>query len=79
MKSGEVQTSAAKLETAVKTFQTTLAAVDPQWTDAARRDFQETYLAAIEPNSKKLIEVIARLAAVLSAAESQCGSGGMGE
>jgi hypothetical protein len=79
VRSSEVYTSAAKLETAMKTFRTTWAAVEPQWTDAARRDFEETYLAAIGPNCKNVMEVIARLAGVLAAAESQCGSAGSGE
>ena len=44
MKNFDVHAGAAKLELALKTFRTTFAAVDPQWTDAARRDFQETHL-----------------------------------
>ena len=63
MKNCDVHAGAAKLELALKSFRTTLAAVDPQWTDAARRDFQETYLAPMEPNVKKHARrPIARLA-----------------
>jgi hypothetical protein len=76
MKSANIQTSAAKLELALKTFRTTWAAVEPQWTDAARRDFHETYLAPIEPNLKNMLDSIGRLAAVLAVAESNCGSEG---
>ena len=72
MKNFDVHAGAAKLEIALKTFHTTFAAVDPQWTDAARREFQETHLAPMEPNVKNMIEAIARLTEVLAAAERQC-------
>ena len=72
MKNFDVNAGAAKLEMALKTFRTTFAAVDPQWTDAARREFQETHLAPMEPNVKNMVEAIARLAEVLAAAERQC-------
>ena len=55
MKNSDVAASAAKLELALKTFRTTSAAVDPQWTDAARRDFQETYLAPLEPKGAAVV------------------------
>jgi hypothetical protein len=74
MKSSDIGGSAAKLELALKTFRTVFAAVDPQWTDAARRDFQETYLTPLEPNVKSMLAAVARLAEVLAAAERQCSS-----
>jgi hypothetical protein len=74
MKNADVNASAAKLELGLKTFRTTLAAVDPQWTDAARRDFQETHLAPIEPNVRNMLQAIARLAGVFAAAERECSS-----
>jgi hypothetical protein len=74
MKNWDIYAVAAKLELAQKTFRTTYSAVDPQWTDAARHDFSETYLAPLEPNVKNMLEAIARLAEVLSAAERQCSS-----
>jgi hypothetical protein len=72
MSSADTIASAAKLELALKTFRTTFDAVDPQWTDAARRDFQETYLKPMEPNVKTMLTAVARLAEVLAAAERQC-------
>ena len=72
MKTFDVNAGAAKLEMALKTFHTTFAAVDPQWTDAARREFQETHLAPMEPNVKNMLDAITRLAEVLAAAERQC-------
>lgn len=74
MRSADVVGSAAKLELAMKTFRTTMSGVDPQWTDAARRDFQETHLAPMKPNVKTMITAVARLAEVLAAAERECGS-----
>jgi hypothetical protein len=73
VKNCDIHAGAAKLELALKSYRTTLAAVDPQWNDAARRDFQETYLAPVEPNTRNMLEAIARLAEVLAAAEHQCG------
>lgn len=74
MKSFDINTGAAKLELALKTFRTTYAAVDPQWTDSARREFSETYLAPLEPHVKSMLDAIARLGEVLAAAERQCSS-----
>ena len=74
MKNADLSASAAKLELALKTFRTTFAAVDPQWTDAARRDFQATYLGPMEPKVKSMLQAITRLAGVLAGAERQCGS-----
>ena len=74
MKNSDTVGAAAKLELALKTFRTTFASVDPQWTDAARRDFEETHLAPMEPNVRNMLEAIARLTAVLATAERQCGS-----
>ena len=55
-------------------FRTTFAGVDAQWADAARREFEETYLEPMEPHVKNMIAAIARLVAVVAAAERQCGS-----
>jgi uncharacterized protein YukE len=74
MKNSNVGGAAAKLELAIKTLRTTLAAVDPQWTDAARRDFQQTHLAPVEPNVRTMLEAITRLADAVAAAERQCGN-----
>ena len=66
--------AAAKLDDALKVFRTTLAAVDLQWSDVARREFQETYLAPMEPHVKDMLAVIARLVAVVASAEREVGS-----
>ncbi len=66
--------AAAKLEDALKVFRTTFANVESQWTDAARREFEETHLAPMEPHVKDMLAVIARLSAAVAAAEHDCGS-----
>ena len=73
MKRSNIYASAAKLELALKTLRTTIAAIDPKWTDAARRDFQETYLEPIEPNVKNMLDAISHLTTVLAGAERECG------
>jgi hypothetical protein len=74
MSSADITSSASKLELALKTFRTTFDAVDQQWTDAARHDFEETHLAPMEPNIKTMLTAAARLAGVLASAERQCSS-----
>ncbi len=74
MKNIDLNASAAKLELALKTFRTTFAGVDPLWTDAARRDFQATYLEPMEPKVRSMVQAITRLAGVLAGAERECGS-----
>ena len=74
MKNWDLNGAAAKIEMATKSFRTTLTAVDQQWTDEARRNFQETHLASLEPNVKSMLEATVRLAEVFAAAERQCDS-----
>ena len=74
MSSFNVHAAAARLNDAIKVFRTAIAAVEPQWTDATRREFQETYLAPMEPQVKNMQAVIDRLAGVFAAADRQCGS-----
>ena len=73
MNSSDVASAAGKIELAMKTVRTTLGAVDPQWTDAARRDFQQTHLAPMEPTVRNMLQAIARLGEAIAAAERQCG------
>jgi hypothetical protein len=69
-----VHGAASKLEEGLKSFRTTFSTVDQQWTDAARRDFQETYLEPMEPHVRQMVAVIGRLAATLASADSECGA-----
>jgi hypothetical protein len=64
----------SKLEAAEDAMDAGFAGVEKEWADAVRREFEENYLATIEPNVKKMVDAIARLATVLTNAEHQCGS-----
>jgi hypothetical protein len=70
--SSEVQGCAAKLELALKTFRITSNAVDEQWTDVAREDFQVKYLTPLEKNTKNMLEAMARVLEVIASAERHC-------
>ena len=73
MKHSDLNATAAKLEAAKKTFEIAFAAVEPKWTDAARRDFQETYLTPMDAKVRSMGQAITRLAGLLADAERQCG------
>ena len=73
MKEWDLNAAAGKIELALKTLRTTLAAVESQWTDQARRQFQETHLTAVEPNVRSMLDAINQLNDVLNAAQRQCG------
>jgi len=72
MKAWDLNSPAGKIEMAMKTLRTLIAASDKQWADEAQRQFHTTYLAPIEPNVHAMTEAISQLAEVLSAAERQC-------
>ena len=74
MKEWDLNAAAGKIELSLKTLRTTLAAVESQWTDQARRQFQETHLTAVEPNVRSMLDAISQLSDVLDAAQRQCGA-----
>jgi hypothetical protein len=74
VKPSDVNAVLGKLDGAEDAFQTAFDSVEKQWIDAARRDFEEEYLAPIEPNVKKMLDEVARLATVLANANQQCSS-----
>jgi uncharacterized protein YukE len=73
MKSCDLNAGAAKLELALKSFRTTLGAVEQRWNDETERKFRELYLASIEPRVRNMFEAIERLNQALAAAEHDCG------
>ena len=46
--------------------------VAESWSDQTFREFQETYVTAVDPKLKNLLDAVRRLAEVLAAAEHQC-------
>jgi hypothetical protein len=76
MRNWDFTAPSGKIELALKTFKTLLASTDRQWADQARRQFQETHLDFIEPNTKRMLEAIGQLVEVLGGAERACGDEG---
>jgi hypothetical protein len=74
MKSCDLSSGTAKLELALKSLRTTLFVVDQRWIDDTRRKFQENHLAMIEPNVKRMMDAVGRMAEAIAACERQCDS-----
>jgi hypothetical protein len=74
MKHSDLGSVIAKLEAAEEAMEAGFTGVEKEWTDSARREFEENHLAPISPNVRKMVDAIARLATVLTNAEHQCGS-----
>jgi hypothetical protein len=73
MKAADISGVIGKLSDARKSFLTSFANVDKQWSDVARKQFEDDYISTVEPNVKSILEVAARLATLLANAEQQCG------
>jgi hypothetical protein len=74
MSGPNVQGAAGRLEDVAKTFRTQFATVEEKWTDVARREFEDNYLAPMEPHVHQMIAAIGRLATVLASADAECGA-----
>jgi uncharacterized protein YukE len=73
VKQWDLTAPAGRIELALKTLRTTVAAVESQWRDQAQRQFQETHLTSLEPNVRSMLDAISQLDDVLNAAGRQCG------
>jgi hypothetical protein len=74
MRNCDLHAGAAKLEMALKTLRITLAAVDQQWNDAAKRKFWEEHVAEIDPHTHEMFEAISRMSEAAAAAAQDCES-----
>ncbi|MEN6459689.1 MAG: WXG100 family type VII secretion target [Thermoguttaceae bacterium] len=72
MKAWDLHAPVGKIELALKTLRTTIGAVEGQWTDQAKNQFQETHLTKIEPNVRSMLDAISQLNEVLNSAQRQC-------
>jgi hypothetical protein len=72
----DLNAGAAKLELALKSFRTTLSAVESQWNDEAHRKFSENHLAVFGPKTRGMFEAIERMSEQIAAAERECGDEG---
>jgi hypothetical protein len=74
VKPSDVGAVIGKLEGALDSFQTAFDSVEKQWSDVARREFEEDFIEPMEPHVKKMLDDVARLATVLANANQQCSS-----
>ena len=72
MRSWDLTTGATKLYEATKALQAAQSAVASQWDDKTSHDFQEEYLAPLEPRVRRTLEAVRRLAEVLEKARREC-------
>jgi hypothetical protein len=74
MKPGDLSTSAAKLQKSWKKLHARWEATKEQWHDPVSQQFEETYLATLEPQIVATLGRMRSLEAALSAARSDCES-----
>jgi hypothetical protein len=75
MKCCDLTSGAAKLELALKSLRITLSVVDQRWNDQTHHKFREEHLAPIDPNVKKMMDAVGRMAEAIAACERQCDEG----
>ena len=72
MKPGDLSTGAAKLNKSWKKLRLRWEETAVHWQDQVSRDFEENYLAPLEPQITKTLERMRSLAAALTAAQNDC-------
>lgn len=73
MRNWDLHTGAAGLEAAMDSLQAARNETTAQWDDETNRKFQEDHLAPLEPNVRRALDAIARLALLLDRAARECG------
>jgi uncharacterized protein YukE len=72
MKTCDLNTPTARLRQAMKDLQIARARIAEQWSDETHRQFEETFLAPLEPNMRRTVAAIGELAEVMAKAEREC-------
>jgi hypothetical protein len=72
MNPGDLATGSAKLQKAWKKLQARWEATKEQWHDPVSQQFEETYLAVLEPQLLSTLQRMRTLAAATSSAKSEC-------
>jgi hypothetical protein len=72
MKSGDLVTGPAKLQKAWKKLHARWEETKQQWHDPVSQQFEENYLAALEPQVVATLQRMRTLAAALAAARNDC-------
>jgi hypothetical protein len=71
MKVGDIHSGAVKLEQAMRTIMLRWEQTKTLWRDSANKNFEDKYLADLEPQVKVVVEAAARLAEVLDRAQQE--------
>ncbi len=73
MRAWDLNTGSANLEMAMESLQAVWSETAAHWTDQRSRDFEQEYLAPLEPAFRRTVDSVHRLAQVLARAERDCG------
>jgi len=73
MRSWDLNTGSANLEMAMDSLQAAWSETTAHWKDQRSREFEQEYLAPLEPAFRRTVDSVHRLAQVLARAERDCG------
>jgi hypothetical protein len=73
MKVGDIHSGAVKLEQAMRVLMLRWEHTKELWHDTASKNFEDRYLADLEPQVKVIMEAAARLTEVLDRAQQEVG------
>jgi hypothetical protein len=72
MKPGDLTSGSAKLHKAWKKLRLRWESMKPEWHDAVSREFEEKYLAPLEPHIDATLQQMRALSAAIAAAQHDC-------
>ncbi len=72
MRACDLSAAMGKLELAAQALRRSTRDVAESWNDQTFHEFEETYVTAVDPKIKNLLDVVRRLAEAFAAAEHQC-------
>jgi hypothetical protein len=73
MKVGDIHSGAVKLDQAMRMLMLRWETMKDLWRDAASKNFEDSYLADLEPQVKVIVEAAGRLTEVLDRAQQEVG------
>lgn len=72
MKTCDLNTPTARLREAMKNLQAARREIAESWSDNTHRQFEETFLAPLEPSMRRTIAAIGKLSEILARAQREC-------
>lgn len=72
MRVSDLSTGISKLNTSMQTLSDAWHEVQEQWRDATAKQFEQRYLAELEPVVKTTLEAMNRMANLLAVVERDC-------